>query len=661
MFIHPLLREACKPDFGLQAPLFLSGQLRLDSTRNASGAAAHIFRELWHCLRISVIDVVQKKCYHDFITILYTDWRYSMRLKLFKPRLYIYQKVLILFLLLLIPIFIVIRITNVLGSNYLKNELSKSVMLNVDFYIKQLDKDMAQIKRQQVQMLQNSDVLNLKNYPYNIELFEFYKSIERVKERLSVKMDSSNFILNAGIYIEPISKTISVRHGVTDMPNDEFDKVEGCFNKTSKAFLNYSEEGLYLTEAYPKKGETNLKDRQIVVYAELSQAKIIEGLSSLNDYDGSGSFLIDLNRNVSMNTANSDMELHAKILDRYSEVKDKGIHMMEIEHNENKFWVVFKKSELLDMVVFSYFYGSGVINVINRFNLLFILLFIITFAMLFVFSLLLNLMVHRPLHKLMHVFKELENGNMEVSIKLKREDEFGYLFNAFNTMVEQLRTSIRENYEQKLALRQSELKQLQSQMNPHFLYNCFFNISRMCKSEDYEDAMILAQKLGSYYRYITRNGEEEVPLSVEYQNAKDYVDIQSIRFANRIKVHMPEIPREYQNIKVPRLIIQPVLENAYEHAFEKSAEGGGIFVSLNGDINRFAVVIEDDGKFLSEEDLEGLRTKLLNPELAIEKTGIVNVCRRLQLKHERGSGLYASRSEHGGLKIEMVIICKKEQ
>lgn len=578
-----------------------------------------------------------------------------MRLKFFKPKLHIYHKVLLLFLLLLIPIFSVIQIAGIIGSNYLRNEISKSVMQNVDFYIKQLDKDIALIKRQQLQMLNNSDVLNLRNYPQVMGLFDVYLTTQRIKERLSVMIDSSSYLTNAGVYVNTLGRTISMKNGFVATPNDEFRLVDSCYEKTLKDYLNFSEEGIYLIEAYPKETEERLENKQIAIYAELSDKMLAEGLSSINEYDGSGGFLIDLEKNLSIKTSGSEEELHNKILELYSDMKETKQEAFEISYKGQNYWVVFKKSELLDMVVFSYFYSTSVDEAVNKFNLLFIILFTITVIILFGFSFIINLMVHRPLYRLMGAFKQLEEGNLEVSVKHRREDEFGYLFNAFNTMVRQLGMSIHENFEQKLALQQSELKQLQSQINPHFLYNCFFNISRMCKSEDYDDAMVLAQKLGSYYRYITRSGEDEVPLSVEYQNARDYVEIQSIRFANRIRVIMPELPEGYGIIKVPRIIMQPVLENAYEHAFEKSIDGGNIYISVKCEDKKLHIIIEDDGKFLSEESLEKLSIDLKNAEIVKEKTGIVNVCRRLQLKYVQGSGLFSSRSEYGGLKIDMII------
>ena len=125
-----------------------------------------------------------------------------------------------------------------------------------------------------------------------------------------------------------------------------------------------------------------------------------------------------------------------------------------------------------------------------------------------------------------------------------------------------------------------ELKQLQSQINPHFLYNSFFNIYRLAKDEDYENLTCFTQYLGSYYQYITRSASDEVSLLDEYNHAKTYCNIQQMRFHNRLELKMAPLPEAFAGYRVPRLIMQPIIENAFEHGLktvEKSQAGNYIF------------------------------------------------------------------------------------
>ena len=211
---------------------------------------------------------------------------------------------------------------------------------------------------------------------------------------------------------------------------------------------------------------------------------------------------------------------------------------------------------------------------------------------------------------MINAFRRLSNGSLDITIMERKNNEFGYLFESFNEMVKRLKQSIEQNYEQKMMLQYSELKQLQSQINPHFLYNCFYNINRMCKVYDVENAMFLSEKLANYYNYITRNEEDFVPLSVEYQHAKTYADIQSVRFANRIRFYSKEIPEDAKNIYIPRMILQPILENAYKYAFTDRVKGGSIYFDTILKSGTLTISVQNDGVPISDCVLEDLQWKL---------------------------------------------------
>lgn len=128
------------------------------------------------------------------------------------------------------------------------------------------------------------------------------------------------------------------------------------------------------------------------------------------------------------------------------------------------------------------------------------------------FSIYVYRIIHRPLSRLVRAFRKVESGDLQVELTYKSSDEFHYLYAQFNNMVAHLKKLIFEIYEQKIRTQQSELKQLQSQINPHFLYNSFYLLYRMTKAQDFENSTRFTKYLGDYFQYMTRNGSEEVPL-----------------------------------------------------------------------------------------------------------------------------------------------------
>ena len=212
---------------------------------------------------------------------------------------------------------------------------------------------------------------------------------------------------------------------------------------------------------------------------------------------------------------------------------------------------------------------------------------------------------------------------------------------------------IQEVYVQKNLAAQAELKQLQAQISPHFLYNSFFLFSGRVRRGDYEGAEALADYLGTYFRYLARNSSDIVSLSDEMLHAESYARIQESRFSARMKLIWEKLPEEAEKIPVPRLIVQPILENAFKHGLEDREEDGILRVSCRMNQNRVEICVEDNGG-ASEETAEAMRSMLAD-DYQGEVTGLINVHRRLKGYFKQKGGLFISRGELGGILVKMVL------
>ncbi|MDG0813451.1 sensor histidine kinase [Cohnella rhizosphaerae] len=248
----------------------------------------------------------------------------------------------------------------------------------------------------------------------------------------------------------------------------------------------------------------------------------------------------------------------------------------------------------------------------------------------------------------------MEKGKLDVEITHARNDEFGFLFQRFNGMMRNLNHLIDQVYKQQILAQQAELKQLQSQINPHFLYNTYFVLYNMAMTEDYDNVKLFTHQLGSYFKYITRNAAEDVPLHVEADHARTYCDIQSLRFYNRIVVEFGDLPSSCRDRLVPRLILQPIIENAFEHGLADKKSGGLLAVRFEEEIEngRFSISVEDNGPAVTDERVRELNGMLsIGSADAIEMTAIVNIHRRLRLKFGENSGLGFRHGSHGGVRV----------
>ncbi len=251
-------------------------------------------------------------------------------------------------------------------------------------------------------------------------------------------------------------------------------------------------------------------------------------------------------------------------------------------------------------------------------------------------------LVAQPINRFMGQVQTLKEEGM-LQLSQQPGNNMDFLYSAFLGLSEELKVSLEQAYSDKLMANQLEIKYLQAQINPHFLYNSFYHLYRMAKMEDNEGVAQMSQRLSAYYRYITRSDQNVVPLSMEYDNIRDYTEIQTIRFGDRITVELEPLPEGYAQLPVPRFVLQPLFENAYNHGVEKMSEGR-IRLRFEEKPDALIILVENNGS-CAEEELTALRAYLDCSDRDQKITALKNVKGRMQLL---GGNLTVSRGELGG-------------
>ncbi|GIO29202.1 MULTISPECIES: sensor histidine kinase [Paenibacillus] len=561
---------------------------------------------------------------------------------------YVYQKIVIVFILFLLPLISMNIWLNYKGMSVTKSAILNSSQAGASFYSKQLDKELYFIRNLQLQLINDKDLQKLSFRGSLLEDYEEVELIDQVRDRLSTLMASSEYVVNSGVYVESVAKTISMSSGVTGTPNDEMMQITSLLKITPKPSFYLSGNRIFLIES--------ANNNSIVTYIEISRPMLLQALNEIAKLYPESEVLLGSKEFGTMLTTAKQTDESTEIL-KLTDEENANPDRPQIKkaHGVNYF-ITRSNVGSLHLSMIMYVNQNELTRPLSQFITWFYTLFIIAIIVMILYSFSVNVMIHRPLSKLVKAFHMIETDNLNITIESKTKDEFHYVFNSFNKMARRLKNSIEENYEQKIALQHSQLKQLQSQINPHFLYNSFFNIYMMCKVGDADSAAELSQRLGSYYQYITRSGADEVPFYKEYRHALDYCDIQCIRFSNRVSFAYDEETEIPPSITVPRLIIQPIVENVFEHAFEDGMMEGKVFISTEYGEGKLRVSVEDNGNLATDEMIGQLSGKLAVDSKTIENTGLINVNNRLRLKYGPESGLTVTRSRHGGLKIDLIII-----
>ncbi|WNR46026.1 sensor histidine kinase [Paenibacillus roseipurpureus] len=566
----------------------------------------------------------------------------------------IYYKLVGSLLMVIVPILLVGLYINQFSEAKVRSEIGQSIASKVHFYIESLQSEIENLNRLKTEFINDDDLQTLSVVPETYNVFEKQKAILNVISKLNFFETSSPYIENIKIFIPKLGRSI-IANSLEDTISDEELRV---INEAAQsgARLTVWNNHLLLSEIYPPMLQAS--DPQLfVMELLLSNSAIKQTLASITNSDKGGALLYQpTTRWLVSDGKNPKLQQSLKEYLKNESLVDNTIKPTRVKINGNQYIVSMEHSPLLDLALVVYEPEDWILGPLEAYKKWFWLLSLLSAFLISLFAYWNFRQIHTPLKRLVIAFRKVENGDFTINIQHLYNDEFNYLYKQFNLMVGQINILISEVYEQKILSQKSELKQLQSQINPHFLYNSYYVLYRLAEREETEKVKDYTKHLGDYFRFITRSGSDEITLEEEMAHAKAYINIQSVRFSSRIDVLIEEIPQDgdSRHIILPRLILQPILENAYHHGLEHKMHGGKLTISFSITQGIFTIFIQDNGDDLNEESLLQLQQQLQS-EKTFETTGMVNVHRRLQLKFGKAHGLTLSRGSMGGLCIQISI------
>lgn len=226
------------------------------------------------------------------------------------------------------------------------------------------------------------------------------------------------------------------------------------------------------------------------------------------------------------------------------------------------------------------------------------------------------------------------------------QDELGVVCQQFEDMVAALEQLIQDNYVKQMLIKENQLKVLQNQINPHFLFNTLQSINWKAKENHEEEISQITEALGRLLRYTLKNDRDPVELTKELQVLKSYLYIQQVRYGDRLTVHM-DIPEDMGVQMLPKLSLQNIVENSIKHGLENMLEPCVITIRAGYTKDGYQVSVEDNGpgikKSIKEGDEEDRGTG------AGQGIGLKNIQERLKLLFKEGSGLTIEDTGHGTL------------
>lgn len=311
-------------------------------------------------------------------------------------------------------------------------------------------------------------------------------------------------------------------------------------------------------------------------------------------------------------------------------------------------WSIYKE------IPFSYLYRTA--NELARITLWFtvFLIFVISIIAIYI-----SIHFTSPIEKLIKSMAPIKKGNLDTKVTLDRQDEFGILSENYQSMIDSLNDMIKYKYHMEIVNKENQIKVLQSQINPHFFSNVLQAIgTEALKHHDMAIYQLLL-KLGKMMNYTMDAKNIIVPLEQEISYCINYLELQKLRFQNAFDYHI-EVQQKLNDFKVPRMVLQPIIENFFKHGFLKDgAENGQIKLLCRERGDWVFITVENNGRNIPEEDLQVLQTKLNASSFPEDQIGLLNISYRLKLYYPKSTIIHLENLIPHGVKVTIQI--KREE
>lgn len=549
------------------------------------------------------------------------------------------------FLVVVIPLTLLNLGINYTSMQLVREEVSTSYQTSLDLLERQLDGTLTNL-------VKLGDVLSLDRSINAIDQTPAqYYTVWRYKEvldRLQLMTASIDLDSDVVIHLRNRDRSLSSRYGVLagarpDLAAETTDAVGWSWRRKASNNANV----LSFIQTQPAGSSRG----NVTISINIEEAQIKSLLSNLQVYGGNA-FLLDESRKIIL--PNGSHQINGEALKNAVLATGNASGQFSYEQAGQRYRVLFKQSPQTQLTIGLYFTEEQYLTPIQRFNNLIIVVLAVSviLSVLFVFIAYRRLLL--PIHKLIHGMQQVRDGNLKVRIAEHQREELGFMFTQFNHMVSRIDSLVNEIYLERIHHQQSQLKLLQSQINPHFLYNCLNFIYQMSMGGDNDGSANMALYLAKYFRFATRVNTDTIPLCDELENIRAYVHIQQMRYPNKIHYHV-SVPESLGNVSIPRLTLQPLVENAIVHGMEEVARSGNIWVYATIESGAVVIRVENDGKQISNAMIAELHRLMNQQSLAGTDHGLVNTYRRLKLSLGEHANLRIEQKQPSGTQVIVVI------
>lgn len=260
----------------------------------------------------------------------------------------------------------------------------------------------------------------------------------------------------------------------------------------------------------------------------------------------------------------------------------------------------------------------------------------------------------KRIREIIEFTKKVEQGDFKTRLEITLYDEIGQIGEALNEMSSELNEYVDRVYNAEVQRKNAEMNALQTQINPHFLYNTLESIKAKVVINNDEETARMITILGNMFRWISRTGEKVIPLDEELEYIKNYMELQSYRYDMQMEI-CQDVPDELLDCLVPKLILQPVVENVIKHALDRDAREKIFGITVNDEDSEIVITVYDNGNGIEAAKLHEINRKLSEwtDQDDFESIGLQNVNQRIKLMYGNDYGVQIKSMKGFGTAVKI--------
>lgn len=566
------------------------------------------------------------------------------------PKINLFTKIVLILVVMLLPIMALYFISNRTSSDVLRDELNDSNTNRLVFFQNQVDANISSISLWPNLLIHDPDISELRDtfdFAGGSLPLDMITLINRIQRKLSIQENSSNWKSSLYVYSPILGRVVSSNDvdSYDDADLKQRMKQNWHVIKDSDGQFRFS-----LFTATPFNAFNHPENANLIIEVQFNSRNVVEMLDKFKSDGRRDPFFYKKDVGV-IYSSSANRQVAEELIGLLEAQGTMDVSNQTVTLGGERYLVNTQRSDTTEWYLIDYIPLDDVIGPIRETNRMFYVTVGSLLLMSCVLAYVLYAQVQAPLKQLVGSFQKLKMEDYSVRLKPKGRGEFGFVFMRFNSMVAQVQELFEKVYLEQIHVREARLKQLQSQINPHFFYNCFSFISSMAKLKNNSAIIAMSENLSSYYRYTTRQERDFVTLSEELDFVGSYLEIQKLR-RNQLKVSI-ELPPRLRRIEIPPLIVQPLVENAVLHGIEEKAGEGLIQLTVSEVQGQYRIIVDDNGRGMDEAGRKELVRRLSAPMDEKTGCGLWNVNQRMQLRYGENSGMSIEESPFGGLRVTL--------